>query len=146
MRFEIDAHVNAGRFAMARKSGSVFPPHSEHLLPADAHRLRADVAGDDSTFYMGPVQMLFLDLPLIAASFWSISPFYLVAQRELHPTTWKPFWLMPALLGMIANANWLSKKPKTNYPQMSQMNADNIRDAVLVLSALICVICDNSLR
>ena len=50
-------------------------------------------------FYMGPVQMLFLDLPLIAASFWSISAFYLVAQRELHPTTWKrSFWLMPALL------------------------------------------------
>ena len=50
-------------------------------------------------FYMGPVQMLFVDLPLIAASFWSISAFYLVAQRELHPKTWKrSFWLMPALL------------------------------------------------
>ena len=36
-------------------------------------------------FYMGVLQMLFLDLPLIVASFWSISAFYVVAQRELYP-------------------------------------------------------------
>jgi hypothetical protein len=40
-------------------------------------------------FYMGVWQMVFLDLPLIAASFWSISAFYVVAYRELHPQTWK---------------------------------------------------------
>jgi hypothetical protein len=31
---------------------------------------------------MGVWQMMFLDLPLIVASFWSISLFYVVAQRE----------------------------------------------------------------
>ena len=40
-------------------------------------------------FYMGVYQMVFLDLPLIIASFWSISAFYLIAQRELHPRDWK---------------------------------------------------------
>jgi cellulose synthase/poly-beta-1,6-N-acetylglucosamine synthase-like glycosyltransferase len=40
-------------------------------------------------FYMGPWQMVFLDLPLIVASFWSISAFYVIAQRELHPRHWK---------------------------------------------------------
>jgi hypothetical protein len=40
-------------------------------------------------FYMGWFEMLTIDLPLIIASFWSISAFYLVAQRELHPKTWK---------------------------------------------------------
>ena len=36
-------------------------------------------------FYMGVVQMVMIDLPLIIASFWSISAFYLYAQRELYP-------------------------------------------------------------
>jgi len=40
-------------------------------------------------FYMGVWQMMFLDLPLIVASFWSISLFYVVAQRELYPKNWK---------------------------------------------------------
>ena len=40
-------------------------------------------------FYMGIWQMVFIDLPLIAASFWSISLFYVVAQRELYPKNWK---------------------------------------------------------
>ncbi len=40
-------------------------------------------------FYMGVWQMMLLDFPLIVASFWSVSAFYLVAQRELHPKTWK---------------------------------------------------------
>lgn len=40
-------------------------------------------------FYMGWWQMLLLDLPLIVASFWSISSFYLLAYRELYPKTWK---------------------------------------------------------
>ena len=36
-------------------------------------------------FYMGVFQMVLLDFPLIIASFWSISAFYLYAQRELYP-------------------------------------------------------------
>lgn len=49
-------------------------------------------------FYMGPFQMVFLDLPLIIASFWSISLFYVVAQRELYPKNWKRSILMLPLL------------------------------------------------
>jgi hypothetical protein len=52
-------------------------------------------------FYMGWFQMVFLDLPLIAASFWSISAFYVVAQRELYPKTWKrTFLLLPMLMAV----------------------------------------------
>ncbi|MCX6621335.1 MAG: glycosyltransferase family 2 protein [Acidobacteria bacterium] len=50
-------------------------------------------------FYMGWKQMLLLDLPLIAASFWSISAFYVIANRELYPKTWKrSFLFLPALM------------------------------------------------
>jgi cellulose synthase/poly-beta-1,6-N-acetylglucosamine synthase-like glycosyltransferase len=49
-------------------------------------------------FYMGWMQMVFLDLPLIAASFWSISLFYVIAQRELNPKTWKRSVLMLPML------------------------------------------------
>ena len=50
-------------------------------------------------FYMGWMQMVFLDLPLIIAAFWSISAFYLVAHRELYPKTWmRGIWLLPALM------------------------------------------------
>jgi hypothetical protein len=49
-------------------------------------------------FYMGIWQMVFLDLPLIAASFWSISLFYVVAQRELYPKNWKRSILMLPML------------------------------------------------
>jgi hypothetical protein len=43
--------------------------------------------------------MVMIDLPLIIASFWSISAFYLVAQRELFPRCWKrSIALMPALM------------------------------------------------
>ena len=51
-------------------------------------------------FYMGPFQMVFLDLPLIVASFWSISLFYVVAQRELYPKTWKRSILMLPLIAV----------------------------------------------
>ena len=52
-------------------------------------------------FYMGMFQMLFLDMPLIIASFWSISAFYLVAQRELYPKNWKrSIFLLPMLMGV----------------------------------------------
>ena len=50
-------------------------------------------------FYMGWLQMVVIDLPLIIASFWSISAFYLVAQRELFPKTWKrAIFFLPALM------------------------------------------------
>jgi cellulose synthase/poly-beta-1,6-N-acetylglucosamine synthase-like glycosyltransferase len=49
-------------------------------------------------FYMGVWHMVFIDLPLIAASFWSISAFYVLAQRELYPKTWKRSILMLPML------------------------------------------------
>ncbi len=50
-------------------------------------------------FYMGWLQMLLIDLPLIAASFWSITAFYLVAQRQIRPDNWRrTIWYMPVLM------------------------------------------------
>src|ERR1700729_4256536 len=50
-------------------------------------------------FYQGWLQMLLIDVPLIAASFWSISAFYVIAHRELYPKTWKrAFLFLPALM------------------------------------------------
>ena len=49
-------------------------------------------------FYMGWMQMVLIDLPLIAASFWSISLFYVLAQRELYPKNWKRSILMLPML------------------------------------------------
>ncbi|MFN3322727.1 MAG: glycosyltransferase [Bryobacteraceae bacterium] len=50
-------------------------------------------------FYMGWFQMLLIDLPLMMASFWSITFFYVIAQRELHPKSWKrSIFLIPALM------------------------------------------------
>jgi cellulose synthase/poly-beta-1,6-N-acetylglucosamine synthase-like glycosyltransferase len=50
-------------------------------------------------FYMGWLQMVYLDLPLIVASFLSLSLFYVVAQRELYPQRWRrSVLLLPALL------------------------------------------------
>ena len=40
-------------------------------------------------FYQGWFQMLYLDLPLFLASTCSVSTFYMVAQRELYPRSWK---------------------------------------------------------
>jgi len=52
-------------------------------------------------FYMGVWQMMLLDFPLIVASFWSISAFYLIAQRELHPKSWKrTFLFLPMLMAV----------------------------------------------
>jgi hypothetical protein len=48
---------------------------------------------------MGWFEMLLIDVPLIIASFWSITAFYLSAQRALFPNTWKRAILfLPALL------------------------------------------------
>jgi cellulose synthase/poly-beta-1,6-N-acetylglucosamine synthase-like glycosyltransferase len=50
-------------------------------------------------FYMGWTQWLFVDLPLIVASFWSISAFYLLAHRELYAKSWmRAVFFMPALM------------------------------------------------
>jgi cellulose synthase/poly-beta-1,6-N-acetylglucosamine synthase-like glycosyltransferase len=50
-------------------------------------------------FYMGWMQMLFLDLPLIIASFWSITAFYMYAHREVYPKSWtRGIWFIPALM------------------------------------------------
>jgi len=49
-------------------------------------------------FYMGVWQMMLLDLPLIVASFCSLWAFYLIAQRELNPRTWKRSILMLPML------------------------------------------------
>src|SRR5450755_2792423 len=52
-------------------------------------------------FYMGVWQMMLLDFPLIVASFWSISAFYVIAQRELHPKSWKrTFFFLPLLMAV----------------------------------------------
>jgi cellulose synthase/poly-beta-1,6-N-acetylglucosamine synthase-like glycosyltransferase len=52
-------------------------------------------------FYMGVWQMMLFDFPLIVASFWSISAFYVIAQRELNPKTWKrSFLLLPMLMAV----------------------------------------------
>jgi hypothetical protein len=52
-------------------------------------------------FYMGVWQMVFIDLPLIMAAFWSISAFYIVAQRELYPKNWKrSIFLLPVLMAV----------------------------------------------
>ncbi|HEV2424837.1 MAG TPA: cellulose synthase family protein [Terriglobia bacterium] len=40
-------------------------------------------------FYQGWFQMLYLDLPLFLAATCSVSTFYMVAQRQLYPETWK---------------------------------------------------------
>jgi cellulose synthase/poly-beta-1,6-N-acetylglucosamine synthase-like glycosyltransferase len=50
-------------------------------------------------FYMGWFQMVMLDLPLILASFFSITAFYLLAQKELYPKTWwKSVFFLPMLM------------------------------------------------
>jgi hypothetical protein len=52
-------------------------------------------------FYQGWVQMLVIDLPLFLASTCSISSFYLVAQRTIHPRTWKrTFWKLPFVMAV----------------------------------------------
>jgi cellulose synthase/poly-beta-1,6-N-acetylglucosamine synthase-like glycosyltransferase len=52
-------------------------------------------------FYMGVWEMMMLDFPLIIASFWSISAFYVIAQRELHPRNWKrTFLFLPLLMAV----------------------------------------------
>ena len=50
-------------------------------------------------FYMGWLEMALIDTPLIAASFWSISAFYVIGHRALFPKNWKrAFLFLPALM------------------------------------------------
>ena len=50
-------------------------------------------------FYQGWFQMIVIDLPLFLASTCSISSFYLVAQKEIHPKTWwRTFLYMPFVM------------------------------------------------
>jgi cellulose synthase/poly-beta-1,6-N-acetylglucosamine synthase-like glycosyltransferase len=52
-------------------------------------------------FSMGIVEMMVLDLPLIVASFVSLAAFYIIAQRELNPKTWKrSILLLPMLMAV----------------------------------------------
>ena len=51
--------------------------------------------------WQGPLQMLLIDLPLFMASTMSVSTFYLVSQKELHPKTWyKTFLYVPFLMSL----------------------------------------------
>ncbi len=53
--------------------------------------------------WQGYLQMLLIDLPLFMASTMSVSSFYLVSQKELHPKTWwKTFLYVPFLMALGA--------------------------------------------
>lgn len=52
-------------------------------------------------FYVGWMDMLLVDAPLIICSFWSVVAFYVLSQHELYPKTWKKSVVfLPALLAM----------------------------------------------
>jgi cellulose synthase/poly-beta-1,6-N-acetylglucosamine synthase-like glycosyltransferase len=52
-------------------------------------------------FYIGWQQLVFVDLPLIICSFWSIVAFYLLAEKELYPDNWKrAVFILPFLMAM----------------------------------------------
>ncbi len=52
-------------------------------------------------FYQGWFQMLLIDVPLFAASTFSIAVFYLASQRVLFPKTWKKTFLyLPFLMAL----------------------------------------------
>ena len=51
--------------------------------------------------WQGMLQMMLIDLPLFMASTMSVSSFYLVSQKELHPKTWwKTFLYLPFLMAL----------------------------------------------
>ncbi len=51
--------------------------------------------------WQGYIQMILIDLPLFMASTMSVSSFYLVSQKELHPKTWwKTFAYVPFLMAL----------------------------------------------
>jgi cellulose synthase/poly-beta-1,6-N-acetylglucosamine synthase-like glycosyltransferase len=90
MKSDAPWHVKAEAFfhLTANISYPLMVLFSAMLLPAMIVR-----------FYQGWFQMLVIDLPLFLASTCSISSFYLVAQRELHPKNWwRTFLYMPFVM------------------------------------------------
>jgi hypothetical protein len=52
-------------------------------------------------FYQGWFQMLLIDVPLFAASSFSIAVFYVMSEREIYPKTWKKtFYYLPFLMAL----------------------------------------------
>jgi hypothetical protein len=52
-------------------------------------------------FYQGWFQMLLIDVPLFAASTFSIAVFYLASERELFPKTWwKTVYYLPLVMAI----------------------------------------------
>ena len=95
---EAAAVHSEGGHSQAREGGGVHAPDAQHYLSADDRGFGADAAGDDRAVLHGRLADVLIDLPLIAASFWSISLFYVVAQRELYPKNWKRSILMLPML------------------------------------------------
>jgi cellulose synthase/poly-beta-1,6-N-acetylglucosamine synthase-like glycosyltransferase len=92
MRSDAPIHVKAEAFfhLTANISYPLMVVLSTMLLPAMIVR-----------FYQGSFQMLVIDLPLFLASTCSISSFYLVAQRNLYPKSWKKTFLyMPFVMAI----------------------------------------------
>jgi cellulose synthase/poly-beta-1,6-N-acetylglucosamine synthase-like glycosyltransferase len=92
MRSDAPVHVKAEAFfhLTANISYPLMVVLSTMLLPAMIVR-----------FYQGTFQMLVIDLPLFLASTCSISSFYLVAQKNLHPKSWKKTFLyMPFVMAI----------------------------------------------
>jgi cellulose synthase/poly-beta-1,6-N-acetylglucosamine synthase-like glycosyltransferase len=91
-RSDVPWHVKAEAFfhLTANISYPLMIVLSTMLLPAMIVR-----------FYQGWFQMLVIDLPLFLASTLSISSFYLVSQRILHPKTWwRAFFYMPFVMAI----------------------------------------------
>jgi hypothetical protein len=71
--------------------------------------------------WQGYIQMLLIDLPLFIASTMSVSTFYLVGQKELHPTTWyKTFLYVPFLMalggvGLTFSNSWAVMQALVGY-------------------------------
>lgn len=62
-------------------------------------------------FYMGWLEFLLLDVPVMTACFASLVAFYCCAQRELHPHNWKrSIFFMPALMAVGVALTFINTK------------------------------------
>lgn len=62
-------------------------------------------------FYMGWLEFLLLDVPVMTACFASLVAFYCCAQKELHPDSWKRSLLfMPALMAVGVALTFINTK------------------------------------
>lgn len=62
-------------------------------------------------FYMGWLEFLLLDVPVMTACFASLIAFYCCAQKELHPDNWKRSLLfMPALMAVGVALTFINTK------------------------------------